>query len=254
MPSPLPGMNPFIEQPELWPEFHSRMIVAIADNLDDLLSRDYRVAVEKRVYLSQDDEQVLIGIPDVAVTTAPSPSLGRSSSVAVAEPQTVELPTLAEFQERYLEIREGATGVVITTIELLSPKNKRTGEGRDAYLRKRQQVLSSATHFVEIDLLRGGQPLPVKGSTASDYRILVSRSSDRPQAQLYGFNLGQEIPAFAVPLRSREQEPLLRLQPLIHRVYDKSRFELAIDYQQKLTPQLSSQEQEWVKALLRNQD
>ena len=252
MSSPLPGMNPFIEQPELWSEFHSRMIVAIADSLDELLSRNYRVAVEKRVYLSQDDEQILIGIPDVAVTAAPSPNLGRSSNLAVAEPQTVELPELTEFQERYLEIREGTTGIVITTIELLSPKNKRTGEGRDAYLRKRQQVLSSATNFVEIDLLRGGHPLPVKGSTASDYRILVSRSSDRPQAQLYGFNLGQEIPAFAVPLRDRDNEPLLQMQPLADQIYDKSRFELAIDYQQKLTPQLSRQEQIWIQDCLGN--
>lgn len=254
MPSPLPGMNPFIEQPKLWSEFHSRMIVAIADELDVLLSGDYRVAVKKRIYLSQDDEQILIEIPDVAVTTTPDSKETSRSAVAVVEPQTVELVELEEIQERYLEIREGTTGAVITAIELLSPKNKRTDEGRDAYLRKRQQVLSSASHWVEIDLLRGGKPLPVKGSTASDYRILVSRSGDRPQAQLYGFNLGQEIPAFAMPLRSGEQEPLLRLQPLVHRAYDKSRFELAIDYQQKLTPQLSSQEQEWVKALLRNQD
>ena len=123
MPSPLPGMNPFIEQPELWSEFHSRMIVAIADSLDELLNRDYRVAVKKRVYLGQDDEQVLIGIPDVAVT-ASTRSLQDSnrSTVAVAEPQTVELPQLKEVQERYLEIREGATGVVITTIELLVTK------------------------------------------------------------------------------------------------------------------------------------
>ncbi|MBE9070623.1 DUF4058 family protein, partial [Leptolyngbya cf. ectocarpi LEGE 11479] len=81
MPSPLPGMNPFIEQPELWSEFHSRMIVAIADTLDDLLNRNYRVAVEKRVYLSQDDEQVLIGIPDVAVTASASRSTDSRRSV-----------------------------------------------------------------------------------------------------------------------------------------------------------------------------
>lgn len=96
MPSPFPGMNPYLESPELWSEFHSRMIVAIADALDTLLSRQYRVAVEKRVYLTQ-------------------------------------------VQERYLEIREGSTGTVVTVLELLSPKNKRSGEGRNAYLQKRQQ-------------------------------------------------------------------------------------------------------------------
>lgn len=254
MPSPLPGMNPFIEQPELWSEFHSRMIVAIADSLDELLNRDYRVAVKKRVYLGQDDEQVLIGIPDVAVT-ASTRSLQDSnrSTVAVAEPQTVELPQLKEVQERYLEIREGATGVVITTIELLSPKNKRTGEGRDAYLRKRQQVLTSRTNFVEVDLLRGGRPLPVKGSLVSDYRILISHSCERPQAQLYGFNLGQEIPVFGVPLQTGEGEPPLQLQPLMSRVYDRARFELAIDYNQTLSPQLSESEQTWVLAHIQAQ-
>ena len=247
MPSPLPGMNPFIEQPELWSEFHSRMIVAIADSLDDLLSRNYRVAVEKRVYLSQNEEQVLVGIPDVALTSsASSPIDSSSSAVAVAEPQTVELPQLEEVQERYLEIREGSTGAVITSIELLSPKNKRAGEGRDAYLRKRQQLLSSRTNLVEIDLLRGGRPLPIKGSMASDYRILISRSDDRPQAQLYGFNLGHDIPAFGVPLKSEETAPLLQLQSLVHRIYDKARFELVIDYSQTLSPQLSKAEQLWM--------
>lgn len=252
MPSPLPGMNPFIEQPELWSEFHSRMIVAIADSLDDLLNRDYRVAVEKRVYLSQDDEQVLIGIPDVAVTSLTKLSKDSSRSIAaVAEPQTVELPQLEEVHERYLEIREGTTGTVITTIELPSPKNKRSGEGRDAYLRKRQQVLTSQTNFVEVDLLRGGRPFPVKGGIASNYRILVSRSCDRPQAQLYGFNLGQEIPVFGVPLRAGEAAPLLQLQPLIYQVYDRARFELAIDYRQPLSPQLSESEQTWVSECIK---
>ena len=247
MPSPFPGMNPFIEQPELWSEFHSRMIVAIADALDNLLSRNYRVAVEKRIYLSQDDEQVLIGIPDIAVTSSKNlPKDSSASAVAVAEPQTVELPQVEEVQERYLEIREGTTGIVITTLELLSPKNKRAGTGRDAYLQKRQQILSSQTNLVEIDLLRGGRPLPMKGSRDSDYRVLVSRSCDRPQAQLYGFNLGQEIPTFEVPLQKGSSEPLLQLQPLMHQVYDRARFELAINYTQVLSPQLNSTEKSWI--------
>ena len=243
MPSPFPGMNPFIEQPELWSEFHSRMIVAIADALDELLSRNYRVAVETRIYLSQDDEQILIGIPDVALTSPTSSSRDSGdSAIAVAEPQTVELPQLEEVQERYLEIREGTTGLVVTTLELLSPKNKRAGTGRDAYLQKRQQILSSQTNLVEIDLLRGGRPLPMKGSRESDYRILVSRSCDRPHAQLYGFNLGQEIPTFGIPLQKGVPQALLQLQPLVHQVYDRARFELAIDYTQVLSPQLSDVE------------
>ncbi|NJP11506.1 MAG: DUF4058 family protein [Leptolyngbyaceae cyanobacterium RU_5_1] len=251
MPSPLPGMNPYLENPELWSEFHSRMIVAIADALDDLLSRDYRVAVEKRVYLSQDDERLLIGIPDVAVVTSqPETTATAQAAIAIAEPLTVELPASEEVQERYLEIREGATGVVITTIELLSPKNKRSGEGRNAYLQKRQQILSSATHLVEIDLLRSGKPMPMLRAARSLYRILSSRSEDRPKAQLYAFGLQQPIPAVPIPLRKGKPEPVLELQPLLHRVYDKARFELAIDYQHPLSPKLSNDDWAWLQSLL----
>ena len=140
MPSPLPGMNPFLEQPELWSEFHSRMIVAIADALSETLSDDYRIAIKT-------------------------------------------------LQKRYLEIQTLITGQVITVIELLSPKNKRSGEGRNAYLHKRQQILMSQTHFVEIDLLRSGEPLPMIGADRSDYRILISPAPTRPKAQLYSFFL-----------------------------------------------------------------
>jgi len=249
MASPFPGMNPYLENPDLWSEFHSRMIVAIADALNDLLSRDYRVAVEKRVYLSQDDQVLLIGIPDVAVAVsqpeAPNPS---RSAIAIAAPLTVELPTLEEIQERYLEIREGRSGAVVTVIKLLSPKNKRSGEGRNAYLQKRQQTLSSATHWVEIDLLRGGEPMPLMNAARSDYRILVSRSQERPKAQLYAFGLREPIPAFSMPLRQGETEPVLALQPLLHHVYDRARFELAINYEQPVAPKLSAEDVAWLQS------
>lgn len=260
MASPFPGMNPYLEAPELWSEFHSRLIVAIADALDELLSRQYRVSVEKRVYLSQEDEQLLIGIPDVAVmgdrskrTVLQSNSQSDSQSTAVVEPLTVELPTLEEVQERYLEIREGTTGTVITAIELLSPKNKRAGEGRNAYLQKRQQILSSATHLIEIDLLRAGEPMPMKAVVRSHYRILISRSLQRPQAQLYGFELHQPIPPIPVPLQPEKAEPLLDLQPLLHHVYDRARFELAIDYRSMPKPNVSPQDWEWFQRMLEAQ-
>jgi hypothetical protein len=249
MPSPLPGMNPYIESPELWSEFHSRMIVKIADALDDRLSRDYRVAVEKQVYLSDDGESILVGIPDVAVTGVTQNPTSTATLTTIIQPLNIKIPVAQEVQERFLEIREVATGSVITIIELLSPKNKRSGEGRDAYLKKRQQVLTSATNLIEIDLLRSGQILPMVGEIPSDYRILISRSHQRPKAQLYAFNLKQPIPAFPIPLRS-EEEPLLELQPLLHRVYDRARLELAIDYSQVCSPKLSKEDEIWLQNLV----
>lgn len=250
MPSPLPGMNPYLENPEFWSEFHSRMIVAIADALDDCLSRDYRVAVEKRVYLSDDGNKVLVGIPDVSVTASSLFTTLTATLEPITQPLNIEIPIAEEVQERFLEIREGATGNVITVIELISPKNKRTGEGRSTYLQKRQKILISATHLIEIDLLRGGEPLPMGAVIPSDYRIMISRSYQRPKAQLYAFNLQQIIPSIPVPLRSGENEPVLDLQSLLHKVYDRARFELGIDYKQACMPKLSKENEAWLRSII----
>jgi hypothetical protein len=135
--------------------------------------------------------------------------------------------------------------MVVTVIELLSPKNKRPGEGRIAYLRKRNQVLASVSHLVEIDLLRGGQPLPMASSHTSDYRILVSQADRRPTADLYGFDLQQPIPPFPVPLMPGEEAPILALQPLLNRVYEKGRYHLAIDYGRQAVPPLQEEDRLW---------
>jgi hypothetical protein len=156
-----------------------------------------------------------------------------------------------EVQERYLEIREAATGAVITAIEILSPKNKRAGEGRQAYERKRNQVLASLTHLVEIDLLRGGQPLPILGATKSDYRIVVGRSDHRPSAQLYAFSVRQEIPSFPIPLKTGEKEPLLNLQGILESVYQRGRYHLAIDYTEPAQPPLTPGDMDWADALVK---
>lgn len=251
--SPFPGMNPYLEAPELWTEVHSRLIVAIADALADTLSDDYRIAIEKRVYVSEGEAGLWVGIPDVSVLSQPKPQADATDttpSVATVEPVTVTLPPIAEVQERYLEIREARSGAVVTAIELLSPTNKRPGAGRQAYERKRLQVLASRTHLIEIDLLRGGQPLPMQGATPSDYRILVSRSPERPAAQLYRFDLRQPLPEIPVPLKTSEPEPLLALQPLLAAVYRRGRYHLAIDYSQPPAPPLDEDERAWFESLL----
>lgn len=258
MVSPFPGMDPYLENPELWSAVHSRLIVAIADELVDHLSENYRVEVEKRVYCSSDDASLLVSIPDVAVATGRS-AVNTTGTTAISlpvQPETVTVPLAEAVTERYLEIREVATGMVVTVIELLSPKNKRPGEGRLAYLRKRNQILASVSHLVEVDLLRGGTPLPMSGEHPSDYRILVSRADQRPMAALYGFNLQQPIPPFPVPLLQGEEEPVLALQPLLQRVYEKGRYHLAIDYAQPPVPPFLAKDQAWAVQLLqgRGQD
>ena len=257
--SVFPGMNPYLEHPELWSEVHSRLIVAIADDIAPALLPDYYVAIEKRVYISTPEDNILIGIPDVSVVSSGIEGSAEfaTSNTATAtlskpdEPQTVTIPLAEEVEERYLEIRDTKTGRVVTTIELLSPKNKRAGEGREAYLRKRQHILTRSTHLVEIDLLRGGKPMPMQGvAQLKDYRILISRSDLRPHAQLYAFNLPDSIPIVELPLQAEDKSPILDLKLILDGVYQRAGYHFRIDYHQSITPVVSAEVAAWLNTLL----
>jgi hypothetical protein len=250
MPSPFPGMDPYLESPERWSEVHNRLMVAIADDLSPKLRPRYRVAIEQRVYLSA---EALVGIPDVTVTArTPTP---RDSAIVtltpIARPIAISLALPEEVRESYLEVREVSTGKVVTVVELLSPKNKRKGEGRTAYERKRQQVLASATHLVEIDLLRKGKPFPLgQVPLATQYYILIARGDCRPKADLYPFSLQETIPSFLLPL-DNGPEPVVNLQAIFAGVYDRAGFDLVIDYQKPLAPKLNDSDGAWVEQILK---
>jgi hypothetical protein len=242
-------MNPYLEGAELWTEVHHRLITALANDIETNLSRDYRVAIEIRVYTLTPEDAVLVGIPDVAVVSqrrSADPTV-MASNIA----QTVLLPMPEEIRESYLEIRDVRTGAVITVIEILSPTNKRVGKGRTTYESKRNTVLGSATHLVEIDLLRAGDPMAMLGQPSpTDYRILVSRTDDRPKTQLYAFNLQQPIPEFYLPLKPTDSELAIDLQNLLFMIYKQARYDLAIAYLQDPTPALIEADYNWMNALL----
>jgi hypothetical protein len=234
-------------------------MVAIADSLSPRLRPKYRVAIEKRVYTistNDSEESLLVGIADVAVFPGVSaaPPVRSSGQSTATLPIQVAVPIPEEVQERYLEIREVASGRVITVVEILSPKNKRSGEGRAAYEKKRQQILSSATHLIEIDLLRGGTPMPLLGALPPmTYYILVSQANQRPRADLYPFTLQDSIPIFTVPLVAGEATPEVDLQVLLHEVYDRASLDLVIDYRQPPFPNLSAEDAGWADQLLKQQ-
>lgn len=260
MASPFPGMNPYLKQPAFWSSFHTRLMVAIADAIEPQLSSHYYVDVETRTYQSDEsDEELLIGIPDAIVfakqpdPSAPEVSAVKETVVATQpRPETVAVPMPIEIKERYLEVREMGTDEVIAVIELLSPKNKRAGEGRTAYQKKRRLILGSETHLVELDLLRVAKPMPILGvRSVSPYRILISRSQQRPKADLYGITLQQPLPSFPIPLKPDEAEPIVPLQSVFDQVYERARYDTRIDYHQPVPPpKLSDADQQWVDELL----
>ena len=216
-----PGMNPYLESPYRWPEIHTWLMVEVARSLNPQLLPKYRAAVETRVYID-------------SLTT---------------KPEQVTLPIPLEVRERYLEIREVATQRVLSVIEVLSPGNKRSGDGRRKYLKKRQVVLSSATHLIEIDLLQKGEPMPMKGGQQTDYQVLVSRANKRPIAERYGFNLRDKIPTFSLPLEQGTDEPIIQLHQSLTNVCRETDIAAGIDYTAQPQPPLSSENFAWVQSL-----
>jgi hypothetical protein len=249
-------MNPYLEHPEIWPGVHLLLIATIAESLAPQLRPKYSVSVEVRMYETSGEQSLLVGIPDVAVQRSVRDSDAEMSNVAVAEPPAqpikVTVPVPETVRQGYLEIREVTTKEVVTVIELLSPVNKRPGKGRQSYEIKRDRILGSSTHLVEVDLLRAWEPMPMfANGIQSHYRILVSRGDCRPTADLYAFNLRQAIPSFALPLQSRDSEPIIDLQALLDGIYDRAAYDLKLDYSTEPVPPLLETDAVWVDALLK---
>ncbi len=263
-------MNPYLEHPAIWPAVHTNLIVSLQDALVPLLRPRYYVTVQLRVYeVDRADLAVdLVGAGDVMVSRGRTS--GGNGRTAASEPATrggerpgvllVELPAPVEIQERYLEIRVPQTHDLITTIEVLSPTNKRPGRGRQQYEAKRRQIAETLTNLVEIDLVRAEEPLPVlrdgallSRDLAGDYRVLVSRGAQRHRAELYTVSIRDPLPTLPVPLRPGEAEPEIDLQATVEAVYERGGYDLLVDYRDTPVPPLAPADAEWADHLLRSQ-
>lgn len=250
MKTPFPGMDPYLEHPSLWQDVHNRLIAAIADDLSEKVAPRYYVGLERRAYLVSPDDIVLVGRPDIALIPAGSFQPRRILPLADVAVLEVDVPMTDEIGENFLEIHEVKTGKLITIIELLSPANKLMGQGRKEYEEKRAHIFRTRTNLVEIDLLRAGEPMPVIGKPVhSDYRVLVSRGSQRPRARLYAFNLRQPIPVFHIPLLPGDTEPEIDLGQVLHALYQRARFDLRLDYTVPPVPPLSEEDAQWAAEL-----
>jgi len=250
MPSRFPGMNPFLEQQE-WEDFHARLMTAISDSLTLRLDSNYFVRVERRVYVEhpggEPETMRRADIAIVSVESVSSPDLipqpGGTTTV------DCELPMPVERRETFLSIRDRETMQVVTVIELLSPSNKRkNGDGRREYLTKRGEILASASHLVELDLLRGGVRLPVVGSLPpGDYYAIVSRANRRPRCEVYVWTLRHPLPAIRIPLKLRDPDATVPLQEVFETVCQRARYDMSVNYAVELQPPLSDAEHQWLQ-------
>lgn len=311
MPIPFPGMNPYLEHPDLWPTVHQRFVGALADMLKQHLPPAYQVRLQERRYQVSGEDSLVVGSPgldwgnhsrsqarsqtmtsheatandlaatDLAVDSAAdnvcslhrgvlsvedaiasssgastSSSSGSSFSPSPGNvcnlerrPIPVLVPVPQKIHEIYLEIWDRSEECV-TVIEVLSPKKKRPGRGRELYERQREAIFGSNTHFVEIDLLRGWEPSSIYGpDEAGDYRILISRSEQRPRAQLFTWNVMESIPSIVLPLTGPD-ELLIDLKSAVDVACDRT--DLLVNYQQAPLPPLRFEESLWLEHFLQH--
>jgi hypothetical protein len=148
----------------------------------------------------------------------------------------------------FLEIRDRGNRQLVTVLELLSPSNKHPGPDREQYLAKRQQLLASSVHLVELDLLRGGPRLPMEHLPPCDYCVMVSRYEDRPNVGLWPLGLRDKLPTIPIPLLAQERA-VLDLQSALHQVYDAAGYEDYI-YASEPHPPLQGADMEWPQRLI----
>lgn len=255
MASPFPGMDPFVEL-RTWHDFHPQFIVGVRHYLVPHLRPKYVVETEERVYLERfTDEPEYIRPALTVIQDVPSSDYDRaaiSNAVASMEPSLRTVPVPEDVKERYLVIKERKGEEIVTVIELLSPANKRRrSDGQKQYMKKRREVLRTETNLVEIDLLRGGERLPLrKPIVGVDYCAVVCRGNKRPQAELFAWMLRERMPTIPVPLAGDDPDVPLDLQGVFNSVYDQAGYDYSLPYRLALKPKLRDEDELWLQGLL----
>ncbi len=254
MPSPFPGMNPYLEQKGLWRDFHGSFLLTLRTVLTPQVVPRYYVELEESLYLDRvDDRRGLFAVADAAVAT-PAPA-GRGSRRAepsqLGAPMTATVPVSRGIrrQRRWLTIRDSSRRRVVAVVELLSPSDKRAGPDRERYLLKRSRILSSTAHLIELDLLRGGERMPIQGLPDCAYYVMVSSRPERPEVGLWPLQLRDRLPQIPIPLGPTELPPRIDLQTVLNRVYDEAGYAFRL-YDGGPEPPLSADDAEWARGIL----
>ena len=256
MPSPFPGIDPFIEDQGLWQDFHHGVIGGVRDEISNRLPDPYFARIDERMRVieipAREVRQIL---PDVAVLRereAPGARGGLAGTLTL-EAEVIPLRYLEEVREAFIEIVHLPERRVVTVIEVLSPSNK-SASGRSDYLAKRNAYIRGDVHIVELDLLLGGQRLPMRRDLpAGDYFAFVSRAERRPDCEVFAWSIRRSLPTIPVPLLAPDPDILVELGPIFASVYDRTRYNRSIDYKAALTLPLSPNDLEWSGAVPRGE-
>lgn len=258
MPSPFPGMDPYLEDPYRWSGVHLLFIGRLTNAINDGLPENYIALPNERLYV----EKVRDILPDLEVKKlgkkAQKPISKRSGAVLVCDPP-LKVSVESEHREGFIEIFPVKNGNrPVAVVEVLSPTNKTgKGSGFKLYRKKQREVLASSTHLVEIDLLRQGRhtvsaprdSLLLHG--AWDYLTSISHGGDRSNWDVWAVTVQERLPRIAIPLLPEDGEVVVDLQQVLDEVYDEGRYERILDYDDEPAVPLKAHDEGWADRLLR---
>jgi hypothetical protein len=250
MPSPFPGMDPYLEGHE-WGTFHIEFSVEIRRRLSPKVGPKYHVLTMRR-FITEEPESVAVTkrdiYPDTAVVKETTPVW------EAAPPMPVKAATIipAEIPHYVVEIRAAGDNELVTSIEVLSPANKR-GKGYLEYLDKRERILRSHVHLIEIDWLRDGQRVPMQEPLPdAPYYVYLSRAENRPILDVWPVQFTSKLPTIPVPLLADDEDVSLDLQAAFNAVYDSVGYQTLLDYSQLPTIPLAGETAILAATLLQN--
>lgn len=270
MPSPFPGMDPFLEAPAIFPDLHDSLITYLREQLNGKLAPPYYSGIASRVWIEMSHRH--IG-PDANVlrsesvngggaTGSAAPGVGGVAVAQATQPVVINVPS-DEIRESFLEIYHQPGERLVTTIEVLSLSNKSPGAfGRDLYLKKQQEILSSKVHLVEIDLLRAGihttaVPLERLREKAGpfDYHVCVHKFDSFEDYYAYPVPLAGKLPVVEIPLLPGDSPVTLDLQAVLDRCYDSGQYARRVRYEElHAALDLTAEQAAWVQQRLRERD
>lgn len=257
MTSPFPGMDPFLEAPALWPGVHARLVSSAAALLNEHLPEPYVADIGERLYLVEPSRGIY---PDVVVVRPPHAPDRQPEQPAVRSIDPAWQVRLdgEEIRESFVRILTVPGEEVVAVVEVLNPANKAAGSaGREAYTLKQQEILASAAHLIEIDLLQTGEHTvaapryALERLGAWDYLVCLHRALHEWEFQVWPIPLRDRLPRIAIPLKAGHADVALDLQEVFDRAYAEGNYRRRIDYHSNPAIPLRTQDAEWADQLLR---
>jgi hypothetical protein len=217
-------MDPYLESDRLWPLFQHQLVTCLYQILLPGLVDRYKARIGQRHYHT---EQALF-------------------TSVIKE----------EHHEEFIEVRHRNETRLVTLIDVVSPVNKTTDGGRQAYLNKRREGKSNGANLVEIDLSLQGAPMldySRDGLPDWDYAVTVTRAAQPDRYEIYTATMQKRLPRFRLPLASDDRDTVVDLQVAFTRAYDQGNFASQVDYAKDPAVPLTDQDRQWLQELLKGE-